>query len=210
MADSMNRNKPSRGFKPCSKLAAIIAFLLMSSPGIGFATDFEQGLKSFRAGDTQSALKHWEPLAQAGDADAQHALGMMHEYGHGLNGGDKKAAVWYKKAAEQGVPEAQYRLGVFYDNGWGVPPNAQMAVQWYQQAAQRGHVFAQHDLAYMHLNGQGLPQNGIQAYKWLKIASFQRPDLMTKHLISVSKTLSATDLKEAEKLADAWLNSQKI
>ncbi|MEM8541348.1 MAG: SEL1-like repeat protein, partial [Pseudomonadota bacterium] len=72
------------------------------------------------------------------------------------------------------------------------------------------HVFAQHDLAYMHLNGEGLPQNAVQAYKWLKIASFQRPDLMTKHLISVSKTLNKEELDEAEKLADAWLNSQKI
>ena len=190
--------------------AALIALIILSTSGPILAADFEHGLKAFRAGDIQQALEEWRPLARAGDANAQHALGMMHEYGRGLKRDDVEAAKWYKKAAEQDMPEAQYRLGVFHENGWGVTSDAGLAAQWYERAAQLGHAFAQHDLAYMHLNGTGVPKDRIQAYKWLKIASVQRADLMTKHLFNVSKTLTSDEIKEAEKLAHAWLNSQRI
>lgn len=198
----------------CAKVgclpAVLATFIALIFSGVVLAADFEQGLKAFRLGDFQQALKQWQPLARAGDANAQHALGAMHEYGRGLERSDSRAALWYRKAAEQSMPEAQYRLGVLHENGWGVSLDAVLAAQWYERAAQLGHVFAQHDLAYMYLNGEGLPKDAVQAYKWLKIASAERPDLMTKHLLSVSRTLTSLELKEAEALAQAWLNSKEI
>ena len=174
------------------------------------AADFENGLKAFRAGEIQQALEEWEPLAKAGDPKAQHAIGMMYEYGHGFERDDEKAATWYEKAAAQNLPEAQYRLGVFYDNGWGVARDPVLAVTWYERAAKRGHAFAQHDLAFMHFDGRGVPEDRIQAYKWLKIASVQEADLMLKHLFNVSKTMTAEEIGEAERLARVWLNSKEL
>lgn len=183
--------------------------IVLSFSGVA-AADFEQGLKAFRQGDTKQALEQWQPLARAGDANAQHALGYMHEYGRGLERSDSLAAWWYRKAADQGMSEAQYRLGVLHENGWGVSHDPEVAVKWYERAAQLGHVFAQHDLAYMYLNGEGLAKDAVQAYKWLKIASAKRPDLMTKHLLSVSKALTSGELKEAEVLAQSWLRAKEI
>ncbi|MEP5761229.1 MAG: hypothetical protein ABJ327_18305, partial [Litoreibacter sp.] len=85
-----------------------------------------------------------------------------------------------------------------------------LAAQWYERAAQRDHAFAQHDLALMYLHGTGVPMDGIQAYKWLKIASVQRADVMSKHLKRVAKMLTSEEIEKAEKLAQAWLNGQKI
>ena len=192
------------------KITALASFALISTAGLAVAADFDTGLQAFRAGEIQQALEEWQPLARSGHPDAQHALGMMYEYGYGFARDDAKAAYWYEKAAEKNVSEAQYRLGVLHDNGWGVTRDASLAVKWYGRAAQRGHVFAQHDLAYMHLNGTGVPKDRIQAYKWLKIASTQRADLMAKHLFNVSKSMTRREIQAAEELAAAWLNSQDI
>ena len=62
----------------------------------------------------------------------------------------------------------------------------------------------------MYLNGTGVEQDRIQAYKWLRIASVQRADVMSKHLLRVSQTLSPDEIDKAENLARAWLNGQRI
>ena len=123
---------------------------------------------------------------------------------------DVEAAEWYEKAAVQNLSEAQYRLAVFYENGWGVTQDATLAAKWYERAAKLDHPFAQHDLAFMYFEGDGVPKDGIQAYKWLKIATAQRADVMQKHLLYVSKTLTAGEIAEAEALAHAWLNAEKL
>ncbi len=210
MREFMHDRKVNNGIAACRRSVVLMAFVALSFSGTVFAADYQRGLEAFRAGDSQRALELWQPLAQAGDANAQQAIGMMHEYGRGLARDDVEATKWYRKAAEQGVSEAQYRLGVFHENGWGVTRDAGLAAQWYERAAQLGHTFAQHDLAFMYLSGAGVPVDRIQAYKWLKIASAQRGDLMVKHLRNVAQTMTADQIERAEKLARAWLNSQKI
>lgn len=210
LREFMHDWKVNEGIGACRRYVAVMAFAALCFSGPVFAADYERGLMAFRAGDNQQALEQWQPLAQAGDANAQHAIGMMHEYGRGLTRDDVAAMKWYTKAAEQGVSEAQYRLGVFHENGWGVTRDAGLAAQWYEKAAQLGHTFAQHDLAFMYLSGAGVPVDKIQAYKWLKIASTQRAGLMTKHLRNVAQTMTADQIEQAEKLARAWLNSRKI
>ena len=193
-----------------TKVACFAGAALMVAAGSLLANDYEAGLDAFRAGAFQEALQEWQPLAEAGHPNAQHALGKMYEYGQGFERDDAQAASWYEKAAAQNIADAQYRLGVFHDNGWGVARDPSQAAKWYTRAAQLGHVFAQHDLAFMHLNGSGVPQDKIQAYKWLRIASTQHADLMAKHLQHVSKSMTPREIRQAETLARAWLNSQKI
>ena len=191
-----------------SVLMAAILAMTVAAPAK--AADFQTGLQAFRAGDMQRALAEWEPLARSGRADAQHALGMMHEYGRGLNRDDAQAIQWYEKAARQNYAEAQYRLGVLHENGWGVVPDPAQAVTWYARAADLGHVFAQHDLAFMYLHGTGVARDKVEAYKWLKIAETQRADVMTKHLKTVSDTMTPAQIAKAESRARMWLDSQKL
>ena len=57
--------------------------------------------------------------AEAGDAEAQYALGVMYANGQGVPQDDTEAGRWYRLAADQGLAEAQYNLGVMYANGNG-------------------------------------------------------------------------------------------
>ena len=76
--------------------------------------------------------------AEAGDAEAQIDLGVMYEYGEGVEQDFKEAVKWYRKAAEQGDVNAQYNLGSRYYIGEGVPQDYVTAYAWYNIAAAKG------------------------------------------------------------------------
>lgn len=62
-------------------------------------------------------LAPMQTLADAGDAAAQHSLGVLYEKGEGVPADAATAAAWYHKAAAQGYASAQYSLGVLYEKG---------------------------------------------------------------------------------------------
>ena len=79
-------------------------------------------------------------LANEGDACAQYNLGLMYEYGRGVEFYEEaeEAVEWYQKAAEQGLADAQCDLGLMYEYGRGVEQSDEKAREWYQKAADQG------------------------------------------------------------------------
>jgi hypothetical protein len=84
-------------------------------------------------------------MADKGDADAQHDLGMIY-----LNGFEDpkeaykwfgKAAEGYGKAAEQGDANAQYHLGDMIYNGFA-PGDIDLAARWFYRAGKQGNAEA--------------------------------------------------------------------
>ena len=75
--------------------------------------------------------------AEAGDADAQYNLGVMHDYGQGVPQDDAEASRWWRLAADQGHANAQYNLGFMYSNGSGVPQDYVQMHMWFNLAASR-------------------------------------------------------------------------
>ncbi len=59
--------------RAASRLLALAALLLAATAPAARA-DFAEGLAAFDAGDYRGALEAWQPLAEAGDAEAQIAL----------------------------------------------------------------------------------------------------------------------------------------
>ena len=86
------------------------------------------GFHAYEEGDYATALKEYRPLAEQGDADAQHNLGFMYGEGRGVPQDYKEAVHWYRRAAAQGHAEAQAKLGQMYGAGWGVPQDYKEAV----------------------------------------------------------------------------------
>jgi len=60
----------------------VLLSLLLSLPLIAFAT-FEDGVDAFNRGDYSRAAREWQPLANAGDADAARNLGRLYQQGLG-------------------------------------------------------------------------------------------------------------------------------
>jgi uncharacterized protein len=61
---------------------------------------FHNGLSADNAGNYRRALATWEPLARAGDAQAQTALGFMYDAGRGVPRDSAGVARLFSLAAE--------------------------------------------------------------------------------------------------------------
>lgn len=116
-------------------------------------------------------LRTVQRLANAGDAKAQHDLGMLYLAGRHVLKDPARAAEWFEKAAVQGLANAQFNLGVLYQRGQGVAQNDRLAFFWYQSAAEQGMARAQHNLATAYADGRGTQTNYPKAVEWMTKAA---------------------------------------
>ena len=116
----------------------LMVSLLTCAGGVAIAQDLDAGLKAAQAGDFQTALKEWKPLADQGHAGAQYNLGLMYANGYGVPEDDAEAVRWYRLAADQGHAGAQHRLGLMYYNGEGVLRDNVTAHMWFNIAGANG------------------------------------------------------------------------
>ncbi len=153
------------------RIAALAVFIAMA---VGArAADLETGLSAYGQGDHAAAMAELRPLAEEGDADAQHVLGLMHLLGHGVPEDGYRASIWLLKAAEQGHAHAQLRLAQIYDDGLGVPPHDADAVAWYRKAAEQGLAEAQLRMGQLSGGSKGVTPNMAESMAWYRKAAEQ-------------------------------------
>jgi len=76
--------------------------LVFSASSAAWPQDFSKGLEAARAGDYATALQEWRPLAEQGDASAQHNLGVMYDNGRGVPQDFVLANMWANIASANG------------------------------------------------------------------------------------------------------------
>ena len=81
-------------------LPVLLLTLLVGTPA--FSDDFQRGLTAYQSGDYATALREWTPLAEQGNASAQHKMGWMHHEGKSVPQDNTTVVKWYKLTAEQG------------------------------------------------------------------------------------------------------------
>lgn len=145
---------------------------------------FDEGLLSYVRKDYAQALVEWLPLAEQGNAPAQHNLGVMYEKGQGVAKDEAKAVQWYTKAAEQGTAAAQFNLGVMYVNGRGVAKDGAKAVVWFTKAAEQGVAAAQFNLGQMYDFGHGVASDEGKAIQWY-IEAAQQGDVSAQYSLGL-------------------------
>lgn len=153
------------------KLFQASAVALLLAPPSAFGQDLFVGIDAAQNGDYETALRELRPLAEQGDAIAQHALGLMYEAGYGVIKDDFAAAHWITLSAKQGNAAAQTLLGLMYDMGRGVPKNHATAFRWYMAASEQGDASAQYLLGNLYYHGQGVLKNLVTSYMWLSISA---------------------------------------
>jgi hypothetical protein len=146
-------------------LIGIISYILRLRP----SARFNAGESARERGDYVAAIKHWRPLAEGGNVDAQAALGNLYGAGPAVKGdavrvllsallGDvgtrqeirrdwAKAREWWLLAAKQGHAQASYNLGILYKHGDGVPRDVAQAYMWLSVAERKGWLRAGRALA---------------------------------------------------------------
>ncbi len=140
---------------------------------LAYATGYEEGKKAYLGKNYEQALKILKPLAEEGNSQAQITLGLMYDYGQGVDKDPSESLKWYRLAAEQGVPLVQHDLGVKYFQGQGVEQNYAEAAKWWEMSANAGISDSQFNLGLMHYRGIGIPKDYIKAGKLFDAAAEQ-------------------------------------
>lgn len=185
-----------------------VLVLLAGVPAIAQSSNksFNQGVAAYQSGDYATALKHWMPLAEKDDAEAQRNIGIMFQQGLGVPQSDVEAAIWYRRAAENGHVRAQQNLGVMYEEGAGVLQDYAEAAKWYSKSAEGGNVIAKLNLGVMFEQGlPGLPKNLVQTHMWYNLAAAQGSADAAKFRDAVAENMTPAQVAEAQRLAQEWL-----
>ena len=154
-------------------LAAGALVLLVSSTA---AADYAAGLLAFNRKDFAHAFSEWIESAKAGDAHAQHGIGMLYELGQGVPHVDPKAAAdWYQKAAAQSYAPALNNLARLYADGRGVAADPAKAIELWSRAATAGNNTARFNLGVQYANGSGVKKDEAKAC-WI-LALEEKPEL---------------------------------
>lgn len=84
------------------------------------------------------AIQAYQKAAEEGNALGAYNLGLMYEYGKGIEVNNLQAKKYYQEAAGKGMPAAMTQLAGLYFNGAGTQRDAQKALAWYKKAAALG------------------------------------------------------------------------
>lgn len=179
------------------------------SAGPVSASALADGTRAFADGDFVTASRLWRPLAEAGNADAQFALGTLYQSGKGVEQSDKRATAWFRRAAEQGSVPAQFNLGNAYKHGRGVQASDTAALHWWRKAAEAGLAPAQFNVGTAYFHGRGVARSGELGAAWYRRAAANghpgaRAALVRLALPDVSR--AAKDLPRV--LDPSWIRAQ--
>lgn len=117
-------------------VATTLFFIMMAVPV--YANDFEEGLTAIYETNYDKALEKLKPLAENGHAAAQYNLGVMYEWGNGVERNNSEALKWYKSSAEHFHKDAQNNLGALYSKGEGTQQDFVEALKWFIISAENG------------------------------------------------------------------------
>jgi TPR repeat protein len=148
----------------CHIIAVVILVAVSSVARAGI----DEARSAYQSGEFEIAFNEYGPLAEQGNAEAQHHIGKMYEEGLGTSKDLSEAAKWFHKAANQRYPDAQYSLGLMYIRGMGVSEDFAQAHMWWSLAAEGGHKRAatQRDTAEKNMTAAQLEESRSMAAEW--------------------------------------------
>lgn len=181
--------------------AIALALGLQQAAQAGFA----EGATAYNNKNYAVAYREILPLAKAGNADAEHLLGLMYYMGRGVPQDYKQALEWHRKAAQQGKADAQYVVGAMYYTGNAVIQDHKQAVVWFRKAAEQGHPEAQQVLGLMYrYHIGGMPQDNVIAYMLWNLAAANGSMNAAEQRAAVVRSMTQEQIEEGQALSAAW------
>ena len=161
--------------KSIFKVLLCVCALSVSGAGAAYAGPKEDVAAAFERKDYATGLRILLQLADAGDAEAQHALGLIYANGTGVKKNDAEALKWIRKAADQGNADAEYNLYELYRDGkLGLSRDVELLEMWLLRSAEHGNPIAQSLIGWDYDTGQNeTKQNYHEAVKWYRKSANQ-------------------------------------
>ena len=121
--------------------------------------------------DEAAPLKRLFDAVEAGDADAEFSLGVLHRDGKGVEKDLPRAHELFQRATAKGHASAQVALGVLYATGDGVLSDPVEALRWYRMAADQGDATGRYNVGAKYDQGLGCAQDSAEAFRWYCLAA---------------------------------------
>jgi TPR repeat protein len=190
-------------------LILVISLLCLPSANPVFGEQFEDAQESMRQGDYATAYRLLKPLADQGNVNAQHEIGILYKFGWGVPGDWAEAIKWFRRSANQGHADSQAYLGIMFRYGEGVPEDWNEAAKWFRRSAEQGNSTAQFSLGLMYYEGRGVPQNYVLAHMWINLSILYMEfrifrEGMVKTRDEVASKMTPAQIAEAQRLASEW------
>ena len=152
-----------------------LSLVLLAGAAPALAAPVDDAIALLDAGKYEEAAHQLQPLAESGDAIAQHRLAILYFYGHGVPEDENRALELARLSAEAGNVDAMYLVGNIYVFGHTVPNEADdpdlEAAKWFHEAASRDHAEAEYNLGLLFLAGKGVIRSQEEAMKWIRRAA---------------------------------------
>lgn len=186
------------------QLPALIAMLSCLATAMPALADGNAGLKAYQQGDFATAMKEFLPLAEAGQAAAQAAVGQMYLNGEGVPQDAGQAAFWLEKAANGGNARARYQIGNMYASGMGVPADDMKASYYLLKAANQNMAAAQLSMAQRFYHGLGVPKDMVQSFLYAALSAKQGNQDGLAIANTLGETLTPDEQARAQALVENW------
>lgn len=113
-------------------------------------------------------------LENKGDGTAVYILGLIFNYGWGVEKDKPRSFNYFEKGAlKYNNLGCMAALGSIYAEDNGVPKDEAIAAEWYRKAAQQGDAEAQCNLGEHYFDGRGVTRNKATAAEWYRKAGEQ-------------------------------------
>jgi hypothetical protein len=147
-------------------------FFLALQPCAAGTYDLADAASDLLLGDTGSALKLLQPLAEANDATAELLLGRLYLERPSLSAqrGCEAGVDLLVRSAEHGKTEAAMQLGEVFLSGDCIAPDEPSAIKWYARAAAAGDPDAPESIGEVYLH-RGTKADLSEAERWFLIAA---------------------------------------
>ena len=152
------------------------------------------------------AVAYFTIAAQEHIPQAEHHLGIMYEYGLGVEENFEKAADWYRRATEKQYLESMYHLGLMYSHGRpGFQQDFHLAFPLFEAGARSGHGPSQYMLGIFFAFGYGFEPEYTTAIKWFERAVGSGDDRILDKATNAAQEL-IDFMAEAHKVNEEIMN----
>ena len=145
----------------------IAAFIVAAVSGPLSAQSVEEGVEAWQQGNYAEAVGLWQPLGEAGDADAQYNLGQAYRIGRGVPANAAEARKWFELAAKQGQVDAQAALGLMLMQS----ADTTEALRWLKLAAEQSEPRAMLVYGAALYKGEGVARDAALGYDYVSKAA---------------------------------------
>lgn len=158
-----------------SRMIFVSSVAIALASGAQALADVKAGIDAYQRGDFATAVSTWQPLANAGDADAQYNLGQSYRLGRGVPIDPQIAESWFKRAADQGHERARNAYGLtLFQNG-----RRREALPYIEEAAGNNFPQSQYVYATLLFNGDLVEKDWVRSYALMTRAAADVPAAKT-------------------------------